>query len=338
MTETVDLAPDSIMKLGLGFRDAKTLLSAVELGLFTELAKAPRDGEALRQRLGLHERGAEDFLDALVALGMIDRVDGIYANTAETDLYLDRNKPSYIGGYLELADQRTYPGWGSLTEALRTGKPQNEVRDGGDLFAAIYAEPAKLELFLRGMTGLSLPPARALARKFAWRHYRTMIDVGTAEGALPVEIARAHPHLTGGGFDLPQVRPAFERYVRSHQLADRLRFYPGDFLKEALPAADVIVMGHILHDWDLETKRQLLAKAHTALPEGGALIVYDQMIDDDRRANAAGLLTSLNMLIATPSGFDYTGAECLSWIREAGFVETCLDRLGGPYSMAVGIK
>jgi Dimerisation domain/O-methyltransferase domain len=224
MTETADLAPDAIMQLGLGFWGSKALLSAVELGLFTELAKEPLDAEALRQRLGLHERGAKDFLDALVALRMVDRIDGIYANTAEADLYRDRNKPSYIGGFLELANLRIYPRWGSLTEALRTGKPQNEVRDGGDLFAAIHAEPAKLELFLRGMTGASLPPARALARKFAWRHYRTMIDVGTAEGALAVEIARAHPHLTGGGFDLPQVRPVFERYVRSHRLADRLRF------------------------------------------------------------------------------------------------------------------
>jgi hypothetical protein len=287
----------------------------------------------------LHPRSARDFLDALVALGMLERDGDRYSNTPETDLFLDQGKPSYVGGLLEMANARLYRFWGSLTEALRTGQPQNEAKGGEeDFFTAIYADPGRLEGFLKAMTGISLGAAMAIANKFAWDRYETFVDVGTAQGGLPVQVALAHDHLTGGGLDLPPVGPVFERYVEAHGLNGRLRFYPGDFFNDPLPTADVLLMGHILHDWDLEQKRMLLAKAYQALPEGGALIVYDAIIDEDRRENAFGLLMSLNMLIESPGGFDYTGSECASWMREAGFRETYVEHLVGPDSMVVGIK
>lgn len=332
------LAPDSILQLGLGFWGSKTLLSAIELGLFTELADSPLDSKTLTVRLGLHPRSARDFFDALVALRMLERIDDRYSNSPETNLFLDRKKPSYVGGLLEMANARLYPFWGSLTEALRTGEPQNEAKRGENTFAALYADAGRLEGFLKAMTGVSMGTAMAIAKKFPWGEYRTFIDVGAAQGALPVQVALAHGHLSGGGFDLPPVRPIFERYVDAHGLGSRLRFYPGDFFNDPLPAADVLVMGHVLHDWNLEDKRKLLAKAHETLPKGGALIVYEALIDDDRRENAFGLLMSLNMLIETPGGFDYTGADCVSWMREAGFRETRVEHLIGPDSMVVGIK
>jgi hypothetical protein len=335
----VPLTPDNIMQLGLGFWASKTLLSAVELGLFTELAKGPLPAEAVGERLNLHPRSLRDFLDALVSLRLLERdSEGLYANTPETDLFLDRAKPSYVGGMLEMANARLYPFWGSLTEALRTGRPQNEARTGGNFFEALYADPERLEAFLSAMTGLSLGAARAMAQKFPWGGYRTFIDVGGAQGGVPVQLALAHPHLTGGIFDLPAVGPVFERYVSRHGLSDRLRFYAGDFFSDKLPTADVLVMGHILHDWDLDEKRMLLKKAFDALPVGGALIVHEALIDDARRENTAGLLMSLNMLIETPGGFDYTGADCSRWMREAGFRETRVEHLAGPDSMVIGIK
>jgi hypothetical protein len=331
--------PEGIMQLGLGFWGSKALLSAVEIGLFTELAKGPLDFGTLAERLMLHSRSARDFLDALVALGMLERDGDRYSNTPETDLFLDRTKPSYVGGVLEMANARLYPFWGSLTEALRTGQPQNEAKGGEeDFFAAIYADPGRLEGFLKAMTGISLGAAMAIANKFPWGRYETFVDIGAAQGGLPVQLALAHEHLSGGGFDLPPVGPIFERYIDAHGLNDRLRFYAGDFFEDPLPSADVLVMGHVLHDWGLEDKKVLLAKAYEALPEGGALIVYDAVIDDDRRENAFGLLMSLNMLIETPRGFDYTGAECFSWMREAGFREAHVEHLVGPDSMVVGIK
>ena len=188
------------------------------------------------------------------------------------------------------------------------------------------------------MSGLSVGPALAIAEKFDWKSHATFMDLGTAQGELPVIVAQAHPHLRGIGFDLPLVRPVFEDFVAGHSLSDRVVFKGGDFFVDALPKTDVIVMGHILHDWDLGQKKALLGKAFEALPKGGAVIAYDPILDDDRRANTFGLLASLNMLIETKGGFEYTGADCQAWMREAGFSATRVEHLVGPHSMAIGIK
>jgi len=331
--------PEHIMQIGLGFWASKVLLSAVEMGLFTELAQHPENLEAVQGRLGLHPRAARDFLDSLVALGLLERNNGVYSNTPTTDLFLDKKKPSYIGGILEMANQRLYGHWSHLTEGLRTGQPQNEVRGGGQpLFETLYADPARLKVFLKAMTGISHGSALAIAAKFPFKNYKTVCDVGTAQGDTAAQIALAHPHLKVFGFDLPEVGPIFEEYSGQLGLNGRLTFAPGSFFENPLPSVDVIVMGHILHDWDLATKKALMRKAYDALPEGGAYIVYEAIIDDDRRKNAFGLMMSLNMLIETYGGFDYTGADCQGWMREIGFKETRVEHLVGPDSMVVGIK
>jgi hypothetical protein len=242
-----------------------------------------------------------------------------------------------MGGMLEMLNARLYGFWGSLTEALRSGEAQSEIKTGGDFFEKLYADPEKLAQFARSMTGLSSATGHAIAAKFPWRNYGSVIDIGCAEGAVPVAIATAHEHLTGGGFDLPPIEPIFDAYVARSGLADRLRFTSGNFFADELPSADVLIMGHILHDWDLDQKRTLLEKAYAALPKGGALIVYEAIIDDDRRENAFGLLMSLNMLIEG-LGFDYTGADCRGWMADAGFTESHVEHLVGPDSMVVGIK
>ena len=333
-----EATPEHILHIGLGFWASKTLLSAVELGVFSALAQAPSDLATLRDKLGLHQRSAGDFLDALVALKLLERNDGVYSNSFDAGVFLDRAKPSYIGGILEMANARLYGFWGSLTEALRTGEHQNEARHGVDIFAAAYADPERLRGFLSAMSAISALPASILSAKFGWNKYKTFMDLGTAQGMVPVTLARDHPHLIGIGFDLPQVQPAFEEFVARHGMAGKLRFQAGDFFKDALPKVDVIVMGHILHDWDLPGKKLLLKKAFDALPQDGAVIVYDAIIDDGRRENAFGLLMSLNMLIETTGGFDYTSADCQSWMQEAGFRETRVEHLLGPNSMVIGLK
>jgi len=333
-----EMTPARIIELTMGFQASKALLSAVELGVFTALAEGALDAEQLQQRLGIHPRSARDFFDALVALGMLDRHDGRYANTAETGAFLDRNKPTYVGGLCEMVSARLYPFWNSLTDALRTGKPQNEVKTGGSFFPVLYADPARLKQFLQAMTGVSTSAARAITHKFPWARYRTFIDIGCAQGCLPVHVALAHPHVSGGGFDLPAVGPIFDDYVASFDLGARLRFHPGSFFEDPLPEAEVLSMGHILHDWNLDEKLALLRKAYAALPAGGSLIVYEALIDDERRQNAFGLLMSLNMLIETEGGFDYTGADCAGWMRAVGFRETRVEHLDGPDSMVIGVK
>jgi hypothetical protein len=331
--------PERILQTGLGFWASKTLLSAIEMGVFSELAHGAERFDALRGRLGLHERSARDFLDSLVALGFLLRKGDEYSNTPETGLFLDRKKPSYVGGILEMANHRLYPFWGHLTEALRTGQPQNEVKGGGsDLFATVYADPARLKQFLAAMTGISHGANLAIARALPWKQYRSFADVGTAQGDLATQIALHNPHLTGVGFDLPEVAPIFEEYVQACGVADRLKFSPGNFFKQDFPKADVLLMGHILHDWDLPTKKLLIAKAYQALPAGGSLVVYEAIIDDDRSKNAFGLMMSLNMLIETPGGFDYTGADCQGWMKEAGFASARVEHLVGPDSMVVATK
>jgi SAM-dependent methyltransferase len=331
--------PERILQTGLGFWPSKTLLSAIEMGLFTELARGPQHRDALAGRLGLHPRSHRDFFDTLVALGFLTRTGDEYANTPETDLFLDRKKPSYVGGILEMANHRLYPFWGSLTEALRTGLPQNEMKSGGPgLFETLYADPARLKEFLSAMTGISHGANMAIARAFPWSGYKTYVDVGTAQGDLAAQVALANAHLTGTGFDLPEVAPIFEEYVAAVGVSARVRFAAGDFFKDPLPRADVIMMGHILHDWDLPAKKLLIRKAHDALAPGGALIVYESIIDNDRSKNAFGLMMSLNMLIETPGGFDYTGADCEGWMRDAGFASTRVEPLVGPDSMVIGLK
>jgi precorrin-6B methylase 2 len=332
--------PESILQAGLGFWSSKILLSAVEMGLFTELAKGPQSLESIQGRIGLHPRAARDFMDALTALGFLRRTGGEYSNAPAIDQFLDKHKPSYIGGMLEMANQRLYSHWGSLTEALRTGRPQNESPEigGTTLFEALYADPARLKSFLEAMTGCSRGASMAIASKFPWAGYRTFVDVGTAQGDLAVQIALANPHLSGTGFDLAEVGPIFEEHVEKNGVAGRVHFVAGSFFEQPLPKADVILMGHILHDWGLDDKRMLIRKAYDALPEGGALVVYESLIDDNRSENAFGLMMSLNMLIETSDGFDYTGADCRGWMKDAGFRETRVEHLIGPDSMAIGIR
>lgn len=339
---TGSVTPDALLQLALGFTGSKVLFAAVELDLFSRLAKGAEGGRDLRTltaELGLHPRSARDFLDTLVALKVLDRdAGGRYSNTPAADRFLDRAKPTCINGMLAMCDARLYKFWDHLGEALKTGELQNEAKGEADFFAKLYADPARLRQFLSAMTSLSAGSAQAIAAQFPWGDYKTFADVGTAQGCVPVRLAQAHQHLTGVGYDLPTVGPVFEEYVAAHGLSDRARFEAGDFMKDAMPTADVLVMGHILHDWDLKTKRTLLAKAYEALPKHGALIVYDAIIDDERREHVGGLVMSLNMLIETPGGFDYTAADCFEWMRDAGFRDYQCQRLAGVDSMVVGYK
>lgn len=328
---------DYILQVGFGFWSSKVLLSAVEMGVFTELARQPGDLHDLSERLGLHARSARDFLDALVALDFLERENGEYRNAPSSDFFLDKAKPQYMGGLLEMANQRLYGFWNRLTAALRTGEMQAEGKGAG-FFREIYAHPERLKGFLQAMTALSHRANVAIATRFPWAQYKSAVDAGTAQGDLIAQVAAANPHLVGIGFDLPEVAPLFREHIAASGVASRVEFCPGDFFNDPLPRADVTMMGHILHDWNLEEKKMLIRKAYDAIPEGGAFIAYDTMIDDDRSRGIFGLLVSLNMLIETPGGFDYTAADCAGWMKEAGFREIRTEQLEGPDSMVVGIK
>jgi methylase of polypeptide subunit release factors len=341
--EQAQLDPSHIMQVGMGFWPSKTVLSAVELELFTELGSDAMTAEEIQGRLGLHDRGTYDFLDALVALQLLERdgdgAEGRYRNTPETRTFLDKRSPMYIGGILEMANARLYRFWGDLTEALQTGRPQNEIKHSGKaMFEELYANPDRLEQFMRAMQGVSRGNFHALAEKFDFSRYETVCDVGGATGELCMALARRHPHLRCISFDLPVVAPIAEEAIAGGGLSDRVQVASGDFFADPLPRADVITMGLILHDWNLERKLQLVRAAYDALPEGGAFIVIENLIDDARRENAFGLMMSLNMLIEFGDAFDYTGAEFAGWCRDAGFREVEIMPLTGPASAGIAYK
>ncbi len=337
------LDPSHIMQVGMGFFGSKALLAAVELGLFTELAKTPMTGREIARTLRLHPRAVPDFPDALVALKFLERAgdgpDARYSNTAESALFLDRDSPAYIGGILEMANARLYPFWADLTEALKTGRPQNETKHLGEpMFAKLYAVPERLEQFLNAMSGISAGNFKAFAETFDFAKYTTLCDVGGAAGQLSCMVAAANPHMRCTSFDLPNVAPIATRKIQQAGLADRVTAAGGDFFVDPLPKADVVTMGMILHDWNLEKKKMLIRKAYEALPPGGAFIVIEALIDDARRENAFGLLMSLNMLIEFGDAFDYSGADFAGWCREAGFSRFAVIPLKGPSSAAVAYK
>ena len=332
-------SPARLLQLGFGFWGPRALLSAVELGVFSILAKGPLSEPELSEQVGLHPRAARDFLDTLVALQLLERKAGKYRNVPDADAFLDRAKPTYVGGLLEMAAKRLYPFWGSLTEALRTGNPQNEIKGGGDLLPravcgsgsparflvgddrreyGVRREPSRENLHGRVTARSSMSAERKVVYRYRWR--------------WPTRT------LSGGEFDLSPVAPIYEDYVRSFGLDSRLKFCAGDFFRDPLPQADVLIMGHILHDWNLEQKHLLLQKAYAALPKRGVLIVYDAMIDDARSRNTLGLLMSLNMLIETPGGFDYTAADCRAWMKATGFRKTSVVPLTAAESMVIATK
>ena len=218
--QTDAVMPDRILEMSYAFWKSKALLSAVELDVFTALAEGPLDIQALVTRLRLHGRGARDFFDALVALDLLQRgVDGRYANRPDTALYLDRQKSTYLGYLLEHLNARHYQNWSLLTQALRTGMPQSGALASGS-YPALYEDTATQEIFLNGMSAGSLISAKTLAQKFPWNGYNTFIDIGTAQGCVPVEIARVHPHLTGGGFvgrPPPQRCPHCRKWICNEQ-------------------------------------------------------------------------------------------------------------------------
>jgi hypothetical protein len=331
------------MEVGLGFWPAKTLLSAVELGLFTKLGSNSMTGRELQEQLGLSARANPDFFDALVALRLLDRdgdgPDARYRNTEETAVFLDRNSPGYIGGFLEMANARLYRFWGDLTEALRTGCPQNEIKHTGtSMFQELYSQPERVEQFMDAMKGLSAANFAAFAEKFDFSRYQTLCDVGGATGQLAMIVAARHPHLRCMTTDMPVVTAIAERKIAEAGLSDRVSAGSVDIFSEPLPSADVITMGMILHDWNLEKKMQLIRAAYDALPVGGAFVVIENLIDDARRENVFGLMMSLNMLIEFGEAFDFTAADFFGWCREVGFRETEVIPLTGPASAGVAYK
>ena len=335
--------PSAILRTGFGFWESKALLTAVDFDLFTVLADKTMTGPELGEKLGIHPRGIWDFFDALVALGFLDRTgdgpESLYKNSEQSRDFLDKGSPIYIGGILEMLNDRLYRYWDDLGEALKTGKPQNEIKHGNkSMFEELYSDLPRLEQFMGAMSGLSRVNFEALADKFDFSPYKTLCDVGGATGLLSIVVAQRHSELSCLSFDLPAVEPIARKNIEHNRLSDRITPVSGNFFEDPLPKADVVTMGMILHDWNLENKMHLIRLAYEALPENGALIAVENIIDDARRVNTFGLLMSLNMLIEFGDAFDFTAADFRQWCTKAGFRKFDVLHLMGPCSAAIAYK
>lgn len=338
-------SPASIMQIGTGFWASKILFSAIKFQVFTKLAERKKmSGKEIKTSLNLNctDRHFYDFLDALTVFGFLNREGlletAIYSNSLNTDTFLDKNKPTYIGGILEMMNNRLYRFWGDLEEGLITGLPQNEAKEGQDFFGLIYQDPYKLREFINAMSGIQMGNFMTFAQNFDFSKYTTLTDIGGSAGLLSLMVAKHQTHMSCTTVDLPPVHPIALETIQKFQLTDRVKAKSGDFFADAFPHADIITMGNILHDWDEEKKIMLMKKAYEALPEGGAFVAIECIIDDERKQNAFGMMMSLNMLIETGTGFDYTFSDFNNWAKIVGFKSTSLLALAGPSSAAIAYK
>ena len=337
------LNPERILNMGFGFFSAQTLITAVELGVFTLLGSTAQTGPALQLALGLHPRATYDFLDALVALGLLAKEGrgdtALYRNTMESDKFLNKGNDSYVGGIFTMSGHRLYRYWGDLGEALRTGRPQSEAKNAGKpLFDEIFADRGKLREFCAAMAGLSRHNFELFTDKFSFGRYRRHVDVGASTGLLSKLAVSKYPHLEAVAFDLPAVAEVTREYVKQWGLTDRIQVVGGSFLQDPIPRGDLLTLGLILHDWNLEKKLQILRAAYDALEPGGALVVIENLIDDERRENAFGLLMSLNMLVEFGDAFDYTFEDFAGWCRTVGFTRCEKFPIFGPCSAGIAHK
>lgn len=310
------------MELSQGFWGFKTLAVAMDLELFARIEESgPVGAASVAEMLGIEVRPAQMLLTGCASLGLLASADGArFTNTALAQAYLVPGRPYFFGGWIRMLDRRLYGGWGRLGEAVRRNAPTTWDPTMQDTLFATEDEEL-LGTFWEAMHAISSSTARVLAACVDLSVYRRLLDVGGGSGAYAIELCRANPGLRATVLDLPHVCPSATAHTARAGLQERITAVPGDFLAEpVLPGGhDLILLSMILHDWDEATGRALLAKCRAALPSGGAVIISELMVDDDRTGPRAAALMNLNMLVETVGGQNYTAAEYERWLREAGF-------------------
>lgn len=312
-------AARAITRINLAYAQARVLHAAVELGLFEALVEAPVSGEALATRLGLHPRLAPDFLGALAGLGLLERTAEGYRNAPGAERYLVPGGREYIGASV-LAHGRVHYGlWADFAGALRDGHARSDRTTGaGAVGAGAGADLDRARRFLAHMEAFSGFVAEELAAAYDWAGADSFVDVGGGRGHVAAGLVAAHPHLSGAVFDVPGVAPLFAEHMADLGTAGRVRFHGGDFFADPLPTADVAIVGHVLHDWPVEARRALLASVTAAVRPGGALLVYDAMIDG-APSDPMPYLRSLVCAVIRDGGSEYPVDACRDWVEEAGF-------------------
>ncbi len=331
--------PAPVLDLLEAFRRSKVMFAAVALGVFDRLAQGPAEARTLAPEIGASPDALERLLDACVGLGLLRKAGATYSNQPVADAYLVRTSPQTLRGYIHFSNKVLYALWGNLEDAVREGSHRWRQTFGleGPIFDHFFkTEEAKRDL-LAGMHGLGLLSSSLVVGAFDLGRFRRMVDLGGATGHLAAAACERYPQLRAAVFDLPAVIEVAREYVSRSRVRERMEFVAGDFFADPLPEADLYSLGRIVHDWSEAKVRALLAKIHAQLPHGGALLIAEKLLDEDKTGPPSAHLQSLNMLVAT-EGKERTLSEYATLLREAGFAEVDGRKTGAPLDAVLAIK
>jgi acetylserotonin N-methyltransferase len=333
--------PEAALVLDLieAFRRSKAMFTAVRLGVFDALAERPQTAESLASQLVLNEGATLRLLSGCAALGLLENVNGTFHNTATANKMLVSDSPDTLANYITYSDRSLYPLWGRLEDAVREGGNRWEQVFGSRqaLFDHYFRDEASAASFLGGMHGFGQLASSRVVRAFDLSRYPLLVDLGGATGHLCIAACEAWPHLEATVFDLPAVEKFALRHIEKSPAAARIRFHAADFFRDPLPDASLYALGRILHDWTDEKIKTLLDKISTALPAGGALLIAETLLNDDKSGPLYSTMQDLNMLVCT-EGRERTRDEYESLLLGAGFSSVHFQETGSLVDAILAIK
>ena len=321
--------PAAIIDIMDGFRRSKVMFAAVELGIFDMLSDVPLTAVAIAEKLHANLSATERLLETCFSLGLLSFINGLFANTEPATLYLRKSSPQSLTGYIGYSNLVLYQCWSHLEDAVREGTPRWAQTFGTErpIFEHFFSTPEKMRTFTMGMHGLGLTTSPSVVRAFDLSAFRTMADLGAATGHLVIAACEAWPNLRGIVFDMPRILPMAAQYIAQSPASDRLRIQAGDFFQDELPPADIYALARVLHDWTEDTILRLLRRIYAALPPGGAVLVAEKLIAEDRSGPLNAHLQSLSMLVVT-EGKERSLSEYAALLNEAGFGDVRGKRTG----------
>ncbi len=306
------LSPSTIMDSVYAFREARVLLTAFELDLFSLLGGGRKSSEEAAQLAETNSRATDRLLNALCASGYLVKKKGKFSNTPLTSHFLVKGEPDYLGGLMHQVS--LWNTWSTLTDAVRKGSSV-VVRDPVSSHGVDWSEA-----FIAAMHMRAIRQAPAIVKLINLKGVNRVLDVGGGSGAFSMAFVRARKGITAVIFDLPNVTRLTKAYVDSENLGDLISVVGGDYTVDPLVSGfDLVFMSAVIHSNSTEINRQLFRKAFEALNPEGRLVVLDYIMNGDRTSPAAGAYFSLNMLVNTYEGDTYTESEVRSWMEDAGF-------------------
>jgi 3-hydroxy-5-methyl-1-naphthoate 3-O-methyltransferase len=315
--------PDDVLELFLGFWISRTVMAAVELGVFEALEAGPHTLDAAQAALGLPARAARALLDTCVAVGLLDKdTGGQYANSALASAYLHSGSEYSLRNYV-LDERWCWAAWGRLEDALRSGSQQLPPDDEG-----YHAFPE--DYFLDFLHGHSLAMGERLAEAVDLSEARRAMDVGGGSGAVSIALCRRFPDLSAVIVDQPPVVARASAHVERAGLSHRIATHPANLFADPLPdGCDVAVVANVLHDFSPGRCQEILARVAAALSTGGRVVVLEIVPDDDRRRPPLAVAFATAMVVNTAGGDAHTAAQYRGWLEEAGFTGISLTPIAG---------